>query len=373
MERAFLSYRREDSDYALLLYEYLKQNFGRDRIFLDTAFIEPGQDFVDILERELATCVAFIALIGRGWLESLSRLQDPNDYVRLEISSVLKRGTLLVPVLAGHALMPRPQEFPAALAQLSRLSTLEIRVDSDLATLTRVLGRTIPRFEPEPAVGDPVQARVIELLKRQAHRSQVRVVGLVAQGEMQQAFDELNDSIEIILCLQQWIPADAGLDLHLAYIYKTLSQTYDSAGSPERAREYADLAASVFERAFAGDAEKRYSPSDRASAFNGLGNIYYQRGDFDQAIKLSLAAVQLAPDYAYAWHDLFGALVARAQRGDVDLPAMHNAIEQLQRTGAGQPGLDARYLAQLAEHLRRWEQPPEQKATPKRRTGRKNP
>ena len=85
MDRVFLSYRRADSDYALLLYEFLKQNFGRDRIFLDTAFIEPGQDFVDILERELETCVAFVALIGRGWLERSPRLMEATDYVRLEV------------------------------------------------------------------------------------------------------------------------------------------------------------------------------------------------------------------------------------------------------------------------------------------------
>jgi TIR domain len=92
VQRAFLSYRRSDSDYALLLYEFLKQNFGRDRVFLDTDYIEPGENFVQTLERELASCGAFVALIGRGWIESLSRLQEDRDYVRMEIAFVLARG-----------------------------------------------------------------------------------------------------------------------------------------------------------------------------------------------------------------------------------------------------------------------------------------
>jgi tetratricopeptide (TPR) repeat protein len=358
MDRVFLSYRREDSDYALLLYEYLKQNFGRERVFLDTAFIEPGQDFVAILERELASCVAFIALIGRGWLESISRLQEPDDFVRLEISSVLERGIRLVPVLAGRAKMPKAQEFPAGLAQLSRLSALEIRVDADLATLTRLLGQSLPRLAPKPAVRDPALSRVVALLKRQAHRSQIRAIGLIGQGDTQRALEEANESAEISLCLQQWIPDDIGLDLYLGYIYKALSQAYEADKRADLAQEYADLAASVFERANASDAHSRYPATDRASALSGLGNIYYERGDLDQAIKSYRAAVQLAPDYASAWHDLLVALFAQAQQGRVNLAAMREAFERLKLTGAGQRLLDADYLARLGDHLRRWENAP---------------
>jgi hypothetical protein len=57
----------------------------------------------------LASCGAFVALIGQGSIERLSRLQEGRDYVRMEIASVLARGGLLVPVLAGGAKMPKNQ------------------------------------------------------------------------------------------------------------------------------------------------------------------------------------------------------------------------------------------------------------------------
>jgi tetratricopeptide (TPR) repeat protein len=358
MERAFLSYRRADSDYALLLYEYLKQGFGRKRVFLDVDFIEPGQDFTKILQTELGTCAAFIALIGRGWLESLSRLHEPDDYVRFEIASVLQRGILLVPILAGGTRMPKPGQFPDELAELSHLSALEIRVDSDLQTLQRVLRKALPEAAPTPAIHDPAHHRVLELLKRQVQRSQVRAVELIEQGRSDRAFDELQETIEVILCLQQWGPPDVALDLHLGYVYKTLAQAYQTAAKDMgRAEEYFDLAASVFERAEAAGAYERYTTAERAGAINGLGNIYYQRGDLDRAIERYRVAIGLAPEYAYAWHDLFGALVARAQRGEVDLPALREAYERMKRTGQGQPGLSAQYLAQLEAWVQRFEEP----------------
>jgi tetratricopeptide (TPR) repeat protein len=367
MDRLFLSYRRADTDYALLLYEFLKQRFGRERIFLDTVFIEPGQDFVATLERELASCAAFVALIGRGWIDSRARLDEPDDYVRLEIATVLQREILLVPILAGGAKMPKGEEMPAPLAQLSRTSALEIRVDSDLELLTRVLERKLPIRVTEPPPLDASQRNVLEILKRQAQRLQVRAVELIEQGQTDRAVDELNEGMDVIQCLQQWGPPDIGLDLYLAYIYKTFAQTFEAERKPALVAEYQQLAVSVFERIGAAGAQGRYTPDQRASALNGMGAIYYQRGELDRAIESYRAALAIEPGYAYAWHDLFGALAAQAQRGQVDLEGMREALAQAKRLGEGQPGLSAQYLEQLQRYLRPFEPPP----VPPRRRPRK--
>lgn len=82
--------------------------------------------------------------------------------------------------------------------------------------------------------------------------------------------------------------------------------------------------------------------------------MYAERGDLDRALAMYRAAADLVPGYAYAWHDMFAALHARARTGQVDVPAMRAALDNAKRTGAGQPGLGATYLAQLEGVLEGW-------------------
>lgn len=356
MKRVFLSYRRSDTDYALLLYEFLKQNFGRDGVFLDTDYIEPGENFVETLERELAACGAFVALIGRGWIESLSRLQEERDFVRIEIASVLTRKLSLVPVLAGGAKMPKPDQVPVELATLPQLSAVEFRVRDDLEALVRAIGKAVPVQKASEARPDPQQRRVLDLLKRQVHRINTRAVELIGEGRADRAFDELREGMEVLVCLQKWSPAEVQLTLHLGYLYKTSAQAFQALGNNERAEWYFDLAASVFEQAKTASAQKYYAPGDLASAINGLGNIQYHRGDVDRAVESYKLAVTLQPDYAYAWHDLFGAYIEQAKRGKPDLAGMREAYENTRRTGLSIPGLSEQYLNQLGGYLQYWEQ-----------------
>jgi tetratricopeptide (TPR) repeat protein len=355
VQRAFLSYRRSDSDYALLLYEFLKQNFGRDRVFLDTDYIEPGENFVQTLKRELASCGAFVALIGQGWIESLSRLQEDRDYVRMEIASVLARRGLLVPVLAGGAKMPRPEALPADLALLPQLSAVAFRVHDDLEGLVRAIGKAVPVRKVEEGGSTPQQRRVLNLLERQVHRINARAVELIDAKQTDRAFDELREGMEVLMCLNEWSPAEVSLTLHLGYLYKTSAQAFLESGDKQHASQYFDLAASVFEQAKTSTARKHYSPDELASAINGLANIQYYRGELDRSIENYRLAVTLAPDYAYAWHDLFGAYVEQAKRGKPDLVGMREAYENTKRTGQSIPGLSQKYLDQLAGHLQYWE------------------
>jgi tetratricopeptide (TPR) repeat protein len=363
VNRAFLSYRRSDSDYALLLYEFLKQNFGREGVFLDTDYIEPGENFVETLERELESCGAFVALIGRGWIDSLPRLQEERDFVRMELATILTRKAPLVPVLAGGAKMPKPDQLPPELAVLPQLSAVEFRVHDDLEALVRAIGKAVPLQKASDARPDAKQRRVLELLKQQVHRINSRADELIGEKQIDRAFDELNEGIEVLVCLQEWSPAEVQLTLHLGYLYKTTAQAFQAAGDNEQSERYFDLAASVFEQAKKESAKKYYSPSDLASAINGLGNIQYHRGDLKGALENYRLAVTLTPDYAYAWHDLFGAYVEQAKRGDLNLAAMREAYENARRTGLSTPGLSEQYLNELGQYLRYWEQ---QAAGPKK-------
>jgi hypothetical protein len=101
MAGVFVSYRRTDSAYALLLYKALAQKFGSERVFRDFEDIQPGQDFVAVLDDALSRCVAGIVIIGKGWHDALDRLASPDDFVHREIAALLERGTLLIPCLVG--------------------------------------------------------------------------------------------------------------------------------------------------------------------------------------------------------------------------------------------------------------------------------
>jgi hypothetical protein len=132
MARIFMSYRRADSGSAAgRLYDHLASHFGRDQIFIDVDAIKPGVDFVDVLENTLAQCDALIAVIGRQWLtvkdkDGKRRLDDPNDFIRLEVETALKRNIRVIPVLVDGAEMPSTADLPETLANLRRRNALTV-------------------------------------------------------------------------------------------------------------------------------------------------------------------------------------------------------------------------------------------------------
>jgi hypothetical protein len=124
MPNIFISYRRDDApDFAMRLRDRLDREFGRDRIFMDVDDIPVGMDFRNVLELALRNIDVMVVLIGPHWLTSGTergqrRLDDPNDFVRMEIEYALRADVHVVPVLMGDAKMPRSQELPPALRQL---------------------------------------------------------------------------------------------------------------------------------------------------------------------------------------------------------------------------------------------------------------
>jgi len=119
MPGVFISYRREDSAaYAGRLYDHLAARFGADRVFMDIDTIRPGDDFVKVISDKVAACEVLIAVIGKRWLTTPDprgrrRLEDPNDYVRLEIVSELQRNARVIPALVDGAQMPPAGRAPA--------------------------------------------------------------------------------------------------------------------------------------------------------------------------------------------------------------------------------------------------------------------
>lgn len=151
--RIFISYRRDDSaGYARLIYDRLNARFPQ-RVFMDVTGIEAGADFVEVIEQVVGSCVTLTPLIGPQWLATggRRRLDDPNDFVRLEIAAALKRNIRVIPVLLRGATMPAAEELPPDLAPLARRQAIEIsdaNFDQDIERLIRALESELSETEP---------------------------------------------------------------------------------------------------------------------------------------------------------------------------------------------------------------------------------
>lgn len=151
----FVSYRREDSSgHAGRLSDKLVEHFGKDRIFMDIDTIEPGEDFVTVIENAVSSCEILIAIIGRNWLsrpgETARRLDNPNDFVRLEIATALSRNIRVIPVLVQRATMPDAQDLPEDLSKLARRNALELsdqRWHLEIEQLISVMERILAKRE----------------------------------------------------------------------------------------------------------------------------------------------------------------------------------------------------------------------------------
>ena len=148
----FINYRRRISGAAAgRLTDRLVQHFDHERLFMDVDGIEPGVDFVKALDDQVARCIAFLAVIGPGWTdlknaEGQRRLDQPNDHVRVEIESALKRDIRVIPVLVDGASMPTAEELPDSLKPLSRRNAVTLshhRFGSEVDELARALQRAL--------------------------------------------------------------------------------------------------------------------------------------------------------------------------------------------------------------------------------------
>lgn len=133
MKKAFISYRRQDTEgYAHSLYDRLKVNFNHEQIFMDVDDIKPGEDFVKVLQNNLNDCAVLIVLIGKQWLNiknssGLRRLENPDDFVRIEVATALERKIPVIPVLVNGATMPTRADLPENLKALSVRQAVVLR------------------------------------------------------------------------------------------------------------------------------------------------------------------------------------------------------------------------------------------------------
>jgi formylglycine-generating enzyme required for sulfatase activity len=148
MSTVFISYRRENTaGEARALFNDLIARLGEDSVFMDVDSIALGRDFRSVLRETTASCDLMLVLIGRNWADAKdeggrTRLENPADYVRLEIEAALKRNIPVTPVLVQGAHMPAPEHLPGEIKDLAYRNGFELshnRWESDVGEMVRRL------------------------------------------------------------------------------------------------------------------------------------------------------------------------------------------------------------------------------------------
>src|SRR5574341_176831 len=163
----FLSYRRNDSaDITGRIYDQLAEHFGEKAIFRDVDNIPLGVDFRVQIQQMVGRCNILLAIIGPDWIRITDaagkrRLDDPDDFVRLEIEYALARKIPVIPLLVRGAAMPQETELPAQLNDLAYRNGIPIRRDpdfhNDLNRLIDGLEKQMPRLENSQTKSVPAQ------------------------------------------------------------------------------------------------------------------------------------------------------------------------------------------------------------------------
>lgn len=128
--KIFINYRREDAkDAAARVHHELVGPFSAKSLFMDVDNLLAGQRFDKELEKALAACDVFLAVIGPYWLKILDerRISVERDYVREEIAAALQRGIHVIPLLVGGARLPKERELPVDIAGLVMHQKHELR------------------------------------------------------------------------------------------------------------------------------------------------------------------------------------------------------------------------------------------------------
>jgi len=148
--RIFINYRRADAGRDVgRLFDWLEGQFGRDHIFLDTYKIGVGVRFAEVLQQRLSECDVVLAVIGPQWLQSRNehglRLEQNDDFVRLEIEAALACRKRIVPLLLGGGELPAKTALPPSLQPLLAFNTASIRTDAFDRDFEHLVDRLLDR------------------------------------------------------------------------------------------------------------------------------------------------------------------------------------------------------------------------------------
>lgn len=144
-EAIFISYRRDDSSgHTLAIYEKLKSALGDEKVFMDMDDIPHGENFAKHIEKVLNEADTVLVMIGQSWLDASNaqgrRLDNPEDFVRMEVATALEKDLRVIPVLLRGVDMPDADSLPDDLKELCMRNAIRIHDDQFDASIQRLIG-----------------------------------------------------------------------------------------------------------------------------------------------------------------------------------------------------------------------------------------
>jgi tetratricopeptide (TPR) repeat protein len=337
----FINYRREDSIGIVgRLHDRLAQTFGQKNLFMDVS-IPLGVDFV----ADLSSHDVVLVVISPNWLDSKDetgrrRLDNPDDFVVIEIAAALAGDIRVIPVLVDGAHLPKASELPDPIKPLVRRNAVEIRnaqFDRDAEVLIEKIrealngGSAAPRpWLGKVVVGVAVVAVLLligggyileqgvqraELKGEERRAAEVEANRKVGEAEQQRlavakadqerrarAVAEAEANRKVGEAEQQRlaaVKADQERQARAAAEAEANHKTYLDAIKEGNAA----YSAGGFDKAIATFSEAIRLRPDDASAFDSRGNAYESKGDHDRAIADYNEAIRLTPNYAVAFNN----------------------------------------------------------------------
>ncbi|MCB1003181.1 MAG: toll/interleukin-1 receptor domain-containing protein [Acidimicrobiales bacterium] len=167
----FLSYRRDDSGWVVgRIRQSLSEAFGADRVFYDVLNIEPGLDFIEVIDEHLERSSVFLLVIGDRWTSiederGRTRILQPNDPHAYEVRAALAAGKRIIPILVDGAAMPEEAELPEALHPLTRRNARHITQEIYEEVIERLIKTLRPLLDPgDKATTDGAEGAQVEVV-----------------------------------------------------------------------------------------------------------------------------------------------------------------------------------------------------------------
>ena len=141
MPTVFISYRRTDDPFAAQsIYDRLRAKFGAESVYFDIDSVPAGVDFREHIQDAVGECDVLLVVIGEKWLDPDDQghqpLENPADFVRIEVETALNRDIPVIPVPVGNARIPREAELPPAISALAYHNAREVRPGTALIDTT---------------------------------------------------------------------------------------------------------------------------------------------------------------------------------------------------------------------------------------------
>jgi hypothetical protein len=175
MSKVCFSYRRSDSQEVVgRLYDKLAAHFGREQLFRDLDDIPLSVPFPEFVRSKLQRTKAVLVVMGTEWIDATDadgrrRLDDPDDFVRVEVETALSLPVAVIPVTVSNASIPPKRALPESLKRLTDHAGLAVRPDPDFHHDTNRLIRHLESLGIHPLKTSETTSKVQPKPNRARH------------------------------------------------------------------------------------------------------------------------------------------------------------------------------------------------------------